>query len=79
MTGVVVALGGKARSTERGSSLKQFIRTGAQSAEAIVYLRNRGPDAFNPDEYGDTIICERQIRADGTGGYKIKSEKGQLV
>lgn len=30
MTAIVVALGGKAASTQRGSSLKQFIRTGCR-------------------------------------------------
>lgn len=77
MTGIVVALGGKARSTERGSSLKQFIRTGANSSTVVVHLRNRGSEAYKPEEYGDTIICERTIRNDGTSCYKIKSHLGE--
>ncbi len=76
MTGIVVALGGKARSTERGSSLKQFIRTGASNSKVLVHLRNRGHEAYKPEEYGDTIICERVIKEDGTTAYKMKSEKG---
>ncbi len=77
MTGIVVALGGKARSTERGSSLKQFIRTGARYSKVVVHLRNRGHEAFKPELYGDTIICERVIRDDGTTAYKVKSEDGE--
>ncbi len=77
MTGIVVALGGKARSTERGSSLKQFIRTGASNSKVLVHLRNRGHEAYKPEEYGDTIICERVIKEDGTTAYKIKSENGE--
>lgn len=79
MTGIVVALGGKARSTERGSSLKQFIRSGASSSRVVVHMRNRGHEAFKPEVYGDTIICERVIRLDGTTSYKIRSENGEYI
>ena len=118
MTAIVVALGGKAASTQRGSSLKQFIRTGCRwvdrhyvrtillntsqgnfeeeiltlrlivcllfplhcsSAEVIIHLRNRGIEAYRHDMYGDSIVVERQIRADGASHYKIKSVKGNIV
>ena len=79
MTGIVVGLGGKARSTERGSSLKQFIRTGATSGRVIVHLRNRGLEAYKPEEYGDMIVIERLIKDDGSGQYKIKSERGECT
>ena len=45
----------------------------------IVHLRNRGVEAYRPDVYDRTIVVERQIRADGTGNYKIKSLKGFIV
>jgi chromosome segregation ATPase len=77
LTGIVVALGGKARSTERGSSLKQFIKTGEKMAEVTVTLRNRGSESYRPEEYGDSITIVRQIKDDGTGSYKIKGEKGE--
>ena len=79
MTGIVVGLGGKARSTERGSSLKQFIRTGATSGRVIVHLRNRGLEAYKPEEYGNVIVIERLIKDDGSGQYKIKSERGECT
>ena len=77
MAGIVVGLGGNARSTERGSSLKQFICSGQRTSEIKVYLRNRGKEAYRPDQYGSTIIVERTIRRDGTGSYKIKSSDGK--
>ena len=49
------------------------------SAEVVVHLRNRGQEAYRPDVYGRTIVVERQIRADGTGNYKIKGLKGPIV
>ena len=79
MAGLVVALGGKARSTERGSSLKQFIKTGEKMAEVVVTLRNRGSESYRPEEYGNSITVVRQIRDDGTGSYKIKGEKGERM
>ena len=38
MTAVVVALGGKAAYTQRGSSLKQFIRTGSRWALSTIFV-----------------------------------------
>ena len=73
----MVALGGKARSTERGSSLKQFIKTGEKMAEVTVTLRNRGSESYRPEEYGESITVVRQIKDDGTGSYRIKGQKGE--
>lgn len=77
MTGIVVGLGGNARSTERGKSLKQFIRSGERSARVIVTLRNRGVEAYRPEEYGDSITVERVINYEGTGSYQIKNSRGE--
>ncbi len=72
-----MALGGNARNTERGKSLKQFIRSGERTSEVKVHLRNRGVEAYRPEVYGETIIVERIISNDGTGSYKIKNSSGQ--
>lgn len=77
MTGIVVGLGGNARNTERGKSLKQFIRTGERSSQVLITLRNRGGDAYRHDVYGDSILVERIISSDGTGSYKIKNSSGK--
>ena len=79
MTGIVVGLGGNARSTERGKSLKQFIHTGERSAEVRVTLRNRGKDAYRHEVYGDFICVERVINSEGAGSYKIKNHSGEAV
>jgi chromosome segregation ATPase len=47
-----------------------------RSAEVMVRLRNRGPDAFKPHEYGEAIIVERTLRSDGASSYKLKSKDG---
>ena len=49
------------------------------SSDVIIKLRNRGPEAYRSQEYGESIIVERRITAEGGGGYKIKSAAGKLV
>ena len=78
MAGIMVGLGGRACCTERGRSLKQFIRSGTNSSSVKVILRNRGPNAYRHDAYGDAIVVERVINKDGSGSYKIKS-KGMYI
>ena len=78
MTGIVVGLGGNARHTERGKSLKQFIRSGERSSEVRITLRNRGKEAYRPEKYGEAIVVERVINNDGSGSYKIKSLSGKV-
>ena len=45
-------------------------------AEVAVRLRNRGPDAYKPELYGEAIVVERKLRIDGTGWYQLKDENG---
>ena len=42
LTAITIALGGKATTTSRGSSLKDFIREGSSAAEVRVRMRNKG-------------------------------------
>ena len=59
-----VTQGASARSTNRAESgAKSFVREGAQSARVVVRLRNTGHDAFRPEEFGPTIVVERNITA----------------
>ncbi|XP_069682239.1 structural maintenance of chromosomes protein 6-like isoform X2 [Periplaneta americana] len=80
LTALVVGLGGKASSTSRGSSLKEFIKKGCPSATVEITLRNNGYLTYKPEKYGDRIIVTRVLRS-GTGpsGYNIKTEKGVTV
>lgn len=79
LTALIVGLGGKATVTNRGVSLKDFVKTGENTADVIVKLRNKGADAYKKDVYGDYITVEQRISSDGSRGYKLKSKSGQLV
>lgn len=47
--------------------------------QVIVKITNKGPDAYKPDIYGETIIIERRLAKDGASGYKIKSSSGRTI
>ncbi|KAL9969413.1 hypothetical protein ACROYT_G021630 [Oculina patagonica] len=79
MTGLVVALGGRAAQTSRGLSIKNFVKKGCSSGHVSVQLRNRGSDAFRHKDYGDSLTIERRISADGGSSYRIKSSEGKVV
>lgn len=79
MTALVVGLGGKATTTNRGNSLKGFIKDKCSYAQVSIKLRNRGQDAYKPDDYGESITVERRISSDGSGSYKLKSHDGKLI
>ena len=79
LTGLIVGLGGNASTTSRGNSLKGFIKEGCSAAYVSITLRNRGSDAYKPDEYGNVIIIERRLTLDGSGNYKIKSADNKVV
>ncbi|KAK3085167.1 hypothetical protein FSP39_025362 [Pinctada imbricata] len=79
VTALVVGLGGKASACGRGNAVKSLIKTGKQTAEVEIVLRNRGPDAFKHNAYGDAIIVNRKFTADGGSHYKIKSKTGRVV
>lgn len=79
MTALVVGLGGKATTTSRGNSLKGFIKNKCSYAQVSIKLRNRGQDAYKPNDYGDCITVERRISNDGSGSYKIKARDGRVV
>ncbi|XP_027711421.1 structural maintenance of chromosomes protein 6 [Vombatus ursinus] len=79
LTALIVGLGGKATATNRGSSLKGFVKDGQSSADVSITLRNRGDDAFKPDVYGDTITVHQHISVEGSRSYKLKGQMGNLV
>lgn len=65
--------------TSRGSNLRGFVKEGRSSATIILTIRNRGQDAFRHEVYGDKIVVERRINADGGGTWKTKSALGNIV
>ncbi|KAL1983086.1 hypothetical protein VTN96DRAFT_499 [Rasamsonia emersonii] len=79
LTAITLCLGGKASATNRGQSLKSFIKEGKESATIIVRIKNQGDGAYMPEEYGKSIIVERLFSRNGTSGFKIKNEAGRIV
>ncbi|CAH2246041.1 structural maintenance of chromosomes 6 [Pelobates cultripes] len=79
LTALIVGLGGKAAITNRGSSIKGFVKDGQTSADVSITLRNRGEDAFKPEVYGDSITVQQHFTTDGSRSYKLKSVTGALV
>ncbi|NXN74821.1 SMC6 protein, partial [Himantopus himantopus] len=79
LTALIVGLGGKATATNRGSSLKMFVRDGETSADISITLRNQGRDAFKPEVYGGSIIVNQHINLDGSRSYRLKSKSGALI
>ncbi|EAU31123.1 conserved hypothetical protein [Aspergillus terreus NIH2624] len=79
LTAITLCLGGKASATNRGQSLKNFIKEGKESATIVVRIKNQGEGAFMPDDYGKSIIVERHFSKNGTSGFKIKAENGRIM
>ncbi|XP_023384272.1 structural maintenance of chromosomes protein 6 [Pteropus vampyrus] len=79
LTALIVGLGGKAIATNRGSSLKGFVKDGQTSADISITLRNRGDDAYRANVYGDSIVVQQHISMDGSRSYKLKSATGTVV
>ncbi|XP_017277077.1 structural maintenance of chromosomes protein 6 [Kryptolebias marmoratus] len=79
LTALIVGLGGKATVTNRGVSLKDFVKAGENTADITVKLRNKGADAYKKDVYGDYISVEQRILSDGSRSYKLKNKSGQIV
>jgi hypothetical protein len=44
-----------------------------------VTIKNTGPDAYQPDRYGDSIKIERKISPEGTGTYNLKHHDSHTV
>ncbi|KAK0648780.1 hypothetical protein B0T16DRAFT_408777 [Cercophora newfieldiana] len=79
LTAITLCLGGKASSTNRGGSLKSFIKEGCEHARLIVNIKNEGHDAYRPEVYGESIIVERHFSKKGTSGFRVKSATGQTI
>ncbi|KAF7118316.1 hypothetical protein CNMCM5793_007828 [Aspergillus hiratsukae] len=79
LTAITLCLGGKASATNRGQSLKSFIKEGKENATIVVRLKNQGDGAYMPDDYGKSIIIERHFSKNGTSGFKVKAENGRII
>lgn len=80
LTGISICLGAKASETNRGSSLKDLIKEGANTSQITVILANEGEDAYEPGKYGSEIIIERVLRRDAQSApYVLRSENGKKI
>lgn len=79
LTAITLCLGGKASSTNRGASLKSFIKEGTDNGKLVVSIKNQGPDAYKPDLFGNSIIVERHFSKAGSSGFKLKSSTGNTI
>ena len=79
LTALTICLGGKATSTNRGQSLKSFIKEGKDVASLSVKIKNQGESAYKPDLYGKSMIVERTFTRNGASNFKIKNSAGKIV
>ncbi|KAB8293183.1 hypothetical protein EYC80_007527 [Monilinia laxa] len=80
LTGITLCLGGKPSATNRGSSMKSLIKSGTERGMLLVRLKNQGPDAYQPEVYGKSIVVERHFSRSGSGSsYKLKNASGNIV
>lgn len=79
LTAITLCLGGKASSTNRGGSLKTFVKEGRDRAILTVKIKNQGADGYRQDVYGDSIVVERHFSRVGASGFKVKSATGQII
>ncbi|KAI0138880.1 P-loop containing nucleoside triphosphate hydrolase protein [Xylariaceae sp. FL1272] len=79
LTAITLCLGGKASATNRGGSLRSFVKEGEEHASLVIKLKNQGEDAYKPDVYGDSITCERWFTKSGGSGFRLKSTAGRLI
>ncbi|CAI5473740.1 unnamed protein product, partial [Closterium sp. Yama58-4] len=79
LTGLCVAFGTRARTTNRASAIKDFIRTGCSAAVVSVELNNEGEEAFRPDEFGPRLTVERRITDNGSSTLALKDFRGRKV
>ncbi|XP_028192825.1 structural maintenance of chromosomes protein 6A-like [Glycine soja] len=78
LAALCVAFGCRAKETQRTSTLKDFIKTGATDAVIQVEIQNEGEGAFKPEIYGPVIIVERRI-SESTSSATLKDHQGRKV
>jgi chromosome segregation ATPase len=79
LTALTLCLGGKASDTNRGGSLRSFVKEGTDHGSLVVTIMNGGTDAYKPELYGDSITIERHFSKSGASGFKIKTSAGRIV
>ncbi|KXS18708.1 hypothetical protein M427DRAFT_42365 [Gonapodya prolifera JEL478] len=75
----MIAFGARADQTLRGMALKELISYGASFGEVTIKLHNEGPDAFQKQKYGPTIVIKRRINGNGATNVRISNHEGQVI
>ncbi|KAL7582405.1 hypothetical protein Lser_V15G43696 [Lactuca serriola] len=78
LTALCIAFGCRAKSTDRATTLKEFIKTGCSYALVHLEIKNQGEDAFKHGIFGDVIILERRI-TESTSTSVLKDQQGKKV
>ncbi|EGW29924.1 uncharacterized protein SPAPADRAFT_68778 [Spathaspora passalidarum NRRL Y-27907] len=78
-SGISVGLGAKASDTNRGQSIRELIKDGKSTSRITIVLKNEGPEAFRPSEFGKKIVIERKLVRSGVNTYRIKNEHGNVI
>lgn len=79
LTALTMCLGGSAKVTNRGASLKSLIKEGEESATLAVKIKNQGDGAYKPELYGRSITVERHFSRGGTSGFKLKNAEDKVI
>lgn len=79
LTALTTCLGGKASSTNRGSSVKSLIKEGKSRALIRVTIANKGASSYDYNRFGDVIQVERKLDAETSGSYKIMNSGGKVM
>jgi structural maintenance of chromosomes protein 6 len=79
LTALTICLGGKASATNRGGSLKSFIKEGREKATLKVRIKNQGRSAYKPETFGASIIVERHFSRSGSSGFNLRNAQGKLI
>ncbi|KAM0053457.1 putative structural maintenance of chromosomes protein [Helianthus debilis subsp. tardiflorus] len=78
LTALCIGFGCRAKSTDRATTMKEFIKTGCSYALVHLEIKNQGEDAFKHDLYGDMIILERRI-TESSSTSVLKDHQGKKV
>ncbi len=49
------------------------------ASEVTIHIKNKGEEAFRPQEYGETIVITRKFTKEGNSSWKIKSKDGKVI
>nr|XP_043614248.1 structural maintenance of chromosomes protein 6B [Erigeron canadensis] len=78
LTALCIGFGCRAKSTDRATTLKEFIKTGCSYALVHLEIKNQGEDAFKHEIYGNVIILERRITESASTSV-LKDHQGRKV